>query len=406
MSAHSDPFAPPPGIADRWLLDPAVAYLNHGSFGACPREILALQSDLRAELEREPMDFLWRQLPDRLAVVRAALGRFLGCGADELAFVPNATAGVATVVGSLALAPGDELLTTDHAYGACRKVLEHAARRAGARVVVAAVPFPLADPQQVVTAVEAAATPRTRLLLLDHLTSATGLVFPVEPLVARFEGRGVPVLVDGAHAPGSVPLDLRALGASYATGNAHKWLCAPKGAAYLHVREDRRSGLHPLVISHGYEPESASPRFREEFDWTGTYDPTAVLCIPACIELLDALLPGGMSALQARNRALALAARELLAETLRTELPAPAAMIATLATVQLPAARPGSPAWGLDGMGMMSWLRARGVESFVATAPAGGGLLVRVSAQIYLGLEPYARLGSLLAEALGEGPLS
>lgn len=394
-------FSPPRSVVGLWGLDPAVAYLNHGSFGACPRPILALQQSLREELEREPMDFLWRQLPDRLAEVRMALGAFLGCPADELAFVPNATAGVATVVGSLDLARGDELLTTDHAYGACRKVLERAARRAGARVVVAAIPFPLADPEQVVAAVEAAVTPRTRLALLDHLTSATGIVLPVERLVGRLEARGIAVMVDGAHAPGSLALSLSALGASYYTGNAHKWLCAPKGAAFLHVRADRRPGLHPLVVSHGYEPDAAEPRFREEFDWTGTLDPTPALCIPACLRLLGSLLPGGWDELTRRNRSLALAARDRLAERLGVELPAPASMIATLATVPLPAARPGAPGEPLDGPGLMGWLRARGIESFVAPAPGTGRLLVRVSAQLYNDLPQFERLGERLVEALG-----
>lgn len=401
MPLRPEPFPAPAGAAGLWGLDPAVTYLNHGSFGACPRPVLALQSRLREELESEPMDFLWRELPARLAAAREALAAFLTCDPDDLAFVPNATAGVATVVGSLELAPGDELLTTDLAYGACRKLLERAARRTGARVVAARVPFPLADPGEVVAAVAAVASPRTRLALVDHLTSATGIVLPVAALVATLEERGIPVLVDGAHAPGSVPLDLGRLAASYYTGNAHKWLCAPKGAAFLHARADRRAGLHPLVVSHGYEPEAAAPRFREEFDWTGTLDPTPALCIPACLRLLGSLLPGGWEELMARNRALALAARELLGARLGVAAPAPPSMIATLAAVPLPPPAAGAPAAGRDGAGLMNWLRERAVESFVAPAPGDGGLLVRVSAQAYNDLGQFERLADLLVEALG-----
>jgi isopenicillin-N epimerase len=255
-------------FADLWPLDPAVDYLNHGSFGACPRAILERQSELRLRLEHEPVDFLVRALPSLLAEARVALAGFVGADGDDLAFVPNATAGVNAVVRSLAFSPGEELLTTDHAYAACKKTLDYVASRTGARVVVARVPFPLGGEDDVIEPVLAAVTPRTRLAMLDHVTSPTALVFPIERLVAGLSARGVDTLVDGAHALGMIPLDLARLGAAYYTANAHKWLCAPKGAAFLHVRKDRQKGLHPVAISHGYAGGEA--RFKDEFDWTGT----------------------------------------------------------------------------------------------------------------------------------------
>ena len=227
------------------------------------------------------MDFYIRELPDLVAGARAALAAFVGAGGDDLAFIPNATAGVNAVVRSLAFSTGDELLTTDHAYAACKKTLDYAAARAGARVVVAEVPFPLRSEEEVVSAVLSRVTSHTRLALLDHVTSPTALVFPIGRLVAELSARGVDTLVDGAHALAMVPLDLERLGAAYYTANAHKWLCAPKGAAFLHVRKDRQKGLHPVSISHGYA--GGETRFKDEFDWTGTADPTAALCIPDCI---------------------------------------------------------------------------------------------------------------------------
>src|SRR5262245_2243011 len=193
--------------AGLWPLDPSVAFLNHGSFGACPAEVLRHQAALRAEMEAEPVRFLSRELDDRLDVARRALAAFLGADADDLAFVTNATGGVNAVLRSLVLAPGDELLTTDHVYGACRNTLEFVAARSGARVIIVPIPFPVTSPDAIVDAVLAHVTPKTRLALLDHITSPTALILPIERLVRELSKRGVEVVVDGAHAPGMVPLD-------------------------------------------------------------------------------------------------------------------------------------------------------------------------------------------------------
>jgi isopenicillin-N epimerase len=395
MAETSNPWA------DLWLLDPAVAYLNHGSFGACPKAILEKQTELRLRLEREPVDFFVRELPGLYAGARAALAAFTGADGDDLALVPNATAGVNAVVRSLALSPGDELLTTDHAYAACKKTLDYAAARVGARVVEVKVPFPLRGDDDVIEPILAAVTPRTRLAMLDHVTSPTALVFPIERLVAELSARGVDTLVDGAHALGMIPLDLARLGAAYYTANAHKWLCAPKGAAFLHVRRDRQKGLHPVSISHGYA--GGETRFKDEFDWTGTADPTAGLCIPDCIAYLGGLLPGGWPELMSTNRALALKARAAICATLRSASPAPESMLGSMASVPLPVSGPTTPARILGREALADWMRARGVEPWFYDWPPGFGKLVRVSAQLYNTEAQYVRLASLLAEALREG---
>ncbi len=387
--------------ADLWNLDPAVDYLNHGSFGACPKAILEKQSELRLALEREPVDFFIRALPGLLARARTALAGFVGADGDDLAFVPNATAGVNAVVRSLALSPGDELLTTDHAYAACQKALDYVTARAGARVVVARVPFPLGGEEDVIEPVLQAVTARTRLAMLDHVTSPTALIFPIQRLVRELSARGVDTLVDGAHALGMIPLDLARLDAAYYTANAHKWLCAPKGAAFLHVRRDRQKGLHPVAISHGYAWGEA--RFKDEFDWTGTADPTPALCIPDCIAYLGGLLPGGWPELMATNYALALKARAAICEALYVSTPAPESMLGAMASIPLPAAASGSPAARLSREELADWMRARGVEPWFYDWPPGGGKLVRVSAQLYNTEGQFVRLATLLAEALREG---
>lgn len=324
-------------MRDAWALDPSITFLNHGSFGACPREVLAHQSLLRAQLEAEPVRFMVRELEPLLDEARRRLGAFVGAQPADLAFVPNATTAVNTVLQSLDLAPGDELLTLSHAYNACLNALRAVAQRGKATVVVAPLPLPVPGPEAVLEAVRQAVTPRTRLVLLDHVTSPTALVLPVAPLVRELEARGIAVLVDGAHAPGFVPLDLDGLGASYATGNLHKWVCAPKGAAFLHVRRDRQPTVRPLVVSHGANsPRTDRSRFHLEFDWVGTDDPTPYLCVPKALDVLGAMDPDGWPGLMRRNRDDALAARRLLLETLGSAPLAPESMLGAMAAVEVP----------------------------------------------------------------------
>jgi len=377
-------------FASLWGLDPAVSYLNHGSFGACPSAVLAVQSTLRAEMERELVDFLAASLPARLERVREALAQFLGAEPQDLVFVPNATAGVNAVLRSLPFGPNDEILVTTHTYGACRKTADYVAQRSGARVVAATLPFPCRDEAQLVASVLQAVSPRTRLALMDHVTSPTALVMPLSRLVAELRARGIDTLVDGAHAPGAVPVELSKLGAAYYTGNAHKWLCAPKGAAFLHVQRDRQALLHPNVISHGY-----TAGFRAEFDWTGTCDPTPWLCIPEALRYLGGLLPGGWPQIMATNRALVLEARALLLETLAVAAPCPDSMIGSMATIPVPAAPAGSVAASLDSDGLHDWFRQRNVEIWFHPHPLP---LLRISAQLYNTLEQFRQFAQMLGE--------
>lgn len=370
-----------------------MTFLNHGSFGACPKQVLAVQQRLRSQLEQEPLRFFGREWEPLLDDARSKLAAFVGADVQDLVFVPNATTGVNSVLRSLTFSPEDEILTTNHEYNACRNALDFVASRTGARVVVAKIPFPIDSPQQVVAAVIERVTPKTRLALLDHVTSQTGLIFPIQELVKELQQRGVDTLVDGAHAPGMISLNLREIGATYYTGNCHKWLCAPKGAAFLYVRRDKQSEIRPLTISHGTNsPRTDKTCFQLEFDWTGTDDPTAYMCVPEAIAFMGSLLPGGWTQLMQQNHHLVLQGRQLLCEALEVQPPCPEEMIGSMAVVPLPAMLE-----NCDFMSIHDELFDKfGIQVPMIPWQEKPRLLVRISAQIYNTPEQYEYLAKVL----------
>ncbi|MEM8603645.1 MAG: aminotransferase class V-fold PLP-dependent enzyme [Cyanobacteria bacterium P01_H01_bin.121] len=376
-----------------WALDPNVIYLNHGSYGACPQPVLAYQSQLRTQLEAQPTHFFKDELEPLLDQARYELAQFLGATASDLVFVPNATTGVNTVLRSLPWQAGDQILMTNHTYNACQNAVRFLAERQGVTVVTAQIPFPIESPDQVVAAVLAGVSSQTRLALLDHVTSTTSLVLPLKRLVAELGDRQIDTLVDGAHAPGMLPLDLEQLGAAYYTGNCHKWLCTPKGAAFLHVRSDRQAHIRPLVISHGANsPRRDRSRFQLEFAWTGTTDPTPSLTVPKAIHYLGERLPGGWPALMAQNRSLALAARNLIASELNLPLSAPDNMSGAMATLPLPH-RQQTAALSLS---QDLWQQFK-IAVPVIPLPEHDQAGLRISAQIYNHLGQYQELVKALA---------
>ena len=383
-----------------WSLDPEITFLNHGSFGACPLAILEAQRKYRDQLEREPVRFFVRELEPMLDQAREALSRFVGADAQDLVFVHNATTGVNIVLRSLRFSPGDEILVTDHGYRACRNSLEYAAERSGAEVVVAQLPFPISSEGVAINSVLSRVTQRTRLAMLDHITSPTAIVLPVERLVSELNLLGVDTLVDGAHAPGMVPLDLRSLNAAYYTGNCHKWLCSPKGAAFLHVRRDKQGEIVPLTISHGQSSRRTDrSRFRLQFDVSATVDPSAFLCIPESIAFLEKLLDGGWKALMARNRNTALAARDTLCRSLQLPTPAPDSMIGSMAAFPLPPIDGGGAAApnALDPLQDELFERFR-IELPVWSWPSPPVRMFRISAQLYNTSKQYETLADALSQ--------
>ena len=373
------------GIAAReaWTLDPDFVSVNHGAYGATPRAVLDAQTAWRARMEAQPGRFMRAELPGALRAAATRLAAFLGAAADDLAFVANATEGCNAVLRSFPFAPGDEILVLTHGYGAVRNTVRYVADRAGARMTEAAIPWPRPAPEAVLAAVVAALSGRTRMAVIDHITSPSALVLPIAEIVAACRARGIAVLVDGAHAPGQVPVDLAALGADWYTGNCHKWLCAPKGAGFLWAAPARQAGLHPPVISHGLDQG-----FLAEFDWTGTRDPSAFLAVPAALDFWEGL---GGTTLAARNRTLAAAAGAALAARLGTEVGTDGAGAGSMATVRLPIAPDRAEAFAAR-------LLAAGTDAPVHRI--GDAAWLRISAQAYNTRADYDRLGEILARLL------
>jgi len=385
-----------------WNLDRSFMFLNHGSYGAVPRSIIEEQHRLRLHIDSQPVRFFTREMEPLMEAARERLAAFLGADPAGTVFVPNATTGVNTVLKSLDFRPGDEILTTDHVYNACNNAAEFVARKTGATVVTAHVPFPLRSPGVVTERVLEGVTPRTRLLLIDHVTSPTALVFPVAEIVREFRSRGIQVLVDGAHAPGMLPLDLKSLGATYYTGNCHKWMCAPKGSAFLYIGEEARSKIRPLTISHGANSTRTDKSFLHlEFDWTGTDDYTQFILLPACIDFLGSLYPGGVGELMRRNHGKAVWAMEYLCEVFDAPAPCPGDMLGSMASVPiLPLAEdPKVPGKSIDPI-YDRLFHEFAIEVPVISWPSAGRRLVRVSAQAYNSRADYRYLAESLRKVL------
>jgi isopenicillin-N epimerase len=409
------------GMLPLWWLDPSHTYLNHGTVGATPRVVLDAQQAIQREVETHPARFLIRELADvRAAAERARDARprrprlreaadrvaaFLGARGDDLAFVGNASEGVSAVLRSLDLAPGDEIVVHDLAYGAVQRAAAHVARTSGARVVNVAWPFPLRAEDHGLAAwtgpLERAIGPRTRLVILDHVVSETALVLPVAALVATCRARGVPVLVDGAHAPAAIPVDLAALGADWYVGNLHKWAFAPRACGILWSAPARQAGLHPPVLSWGLDEG-----FTAEFDWTGTRDPSAWLAAPAALDFIEGTL--GLAAMRAWNHGLVVEAAAALAERWQLRGPdgarwqaPPEAMTGCMLTMPLPEVARSRFGDGFDGARRLKdrLFEAHRIEAQVLSIREG--LHVRLAAQVYNDAADFERLGDAVLREAG-----
>jgi isopenicillin-N epimerase len=369
------------------MLQPDVTFLNHGSFGALPRAVFDEQERWRRRIEAEPIELLGRRHPEMIEAAKRPLAELVRARPEEIGLVTNATEGVNAVLGSVRLRAGDELLTTTHVYNAVRMAMRSAAGRAGATYREVDVRTPVTHARQIVEAIGGALSDRRRLLVIDHVTSPTGLVFPVAEVAAACASRGVDVLVDGAHAPGMLDLDLPALGVAWYAGNLHKWTCAPKGCGFVWARPDRAAELHPTVISHNFGQGLA-----KEFNWQGTRDTSAWLTIPAALAFMSAL---GWERVRRHNHALATWAHRMLVDRFGVEPVSPldGSLLGATATVRLPGRLASLDEAQTAALQQDLYTTDR-IE--VPLVPWQGTLHLRVSCQVYNRPEDYHRLADVV----------
>jgi isopenicillin-N epimerase len=373
-------------VRSEWNLDPDFLTVNHGSFGATPRSVIACQRSWQDRMERQPSRFMSTIYSDAIRDAADALGSFLHANGRDIVFVDNATNGCNAVLRSIPTLAGRDVMILSHAYGAIHNAVRFVTERVGARVVRAAITFPDPSEDLLVATITDAITPQTCLAVIDHITSPSAIVLPAKRIVAACHAAGVPVLIDGAHAPGQIDLDLTAIGADWYVGNCHKWLCAPKGCAFLHATPTAQTGLHPGTISHGY-----GRGFLAEFDWTGTTDPSRFLAVKEAIAFHQRL---GGPALRNRNKVLAAEGAELIAQRLNTQVGTRGGVAGAMATVRLPVGDP-SPDHALA---IRQRLMAAGTDAPVQALE--GALWLRLSASAYNEIDDYARLAALVASVL------
>lgn len=369
-------------LADFSLAE-GVAHLNQGSYGAAPRVVTDAAQAWRERMEADPTSFFRDELPGATRAATARVAGFLGGRVEDWAFLENATQGTNAIVASLKLEPGDELICLNQVYNAVGNTLRHYGERAGARIVIVPVPVPFTDPAPLLAALKSAIGPRTRLASFDHISSAGAVVFPIREMAAICRERGVPVAVDGAHAPGQLPLDVPSLGVDWYVGNLHKWAFAARGTAVIWCAPERQAALHPVSISH-----YLGQGFAAEFDFSGTRDSSAWLAVPEALDYLASLDP---EVVHAHNNALAREAAEMLADAWGSKIAAAPQFSAAMASVRLPGI---AAADRTAARRIARHLReAYGISAGVMTID--GGVWLRVSAQIYNEIDDYRPLAAI-----------
>lgn len=388
-------------MSKHWRLNEKIVFLNHGSYGATPTIVLNEQKRWQLLLEKDPVKFFEDIAPKALIESRKAIANLVNCDYEDLALIENATSGVNIILRSLKFDEGDEIIVPNHAYQACRNTIDYVAEKSGAVVVTCDIPFPIQGNQIIIDNIMKCVTENTKLAMIDTVTSPTGLLMPFEELVGLLESKGVNVLLDAAHGIGMIPLDIEKIGASYTTSNCHKWLCAPKGSAFLHVRKDLQSLIHPLTISHGMTaPLGDSTRFRHEFDWTGTRDVSAWCALPFVIDEFSKLVGMNWNEIMTHNRKLVIKGRNIICEKLSIIPPCPENMISSIATIKI-----SSKQVSITDLYEIDPLHEKLLEDYNIQVPVWSwpnpqGRYIRISAQIYNNEDEYKYLANILEKCL------
>ncbi|KAG5752478.1 hypothetical protein H9Q70_004859 [Fusarium xylarioides] len=379
-----------------WQIKKDIIYLDNGAFGSFPKSVVEKQKNIRQSIEENPHEFFERSYVSGLEASRRSLAGFLHVDYRDIFLLPGATHAMNVVIQSLRFNPDDEILTTNVAYSSVRMVLDHVAKRDSAHIVVVDMPLLVTGPEDVMQRILAGVTTRTRFAVIDHIPSRTGLMLPAKQIVKELESRGIDTLIDGAHAPGMVQLDLEDINAAYYVANCHKWMCAPRGIGFLHVRRDRAQNIKPLVIARSpyVVGKSKHSVLEHNFGWMGTYCPSAMLSLPSAIDHLNTVMPGGYSGLTSRNHNLAVLARRIVCKAIGVDIPCPDIMIAAMATIPLPDS-PGPEQEGMLPIQQALW-KEHGIVIPVYSWPSYPKRVVRLSAQAYNTLDQYIKLADCL----------
>ncbi|KAI0522081.1 pyridoxal phosphate-dependent transferase [Xylaria bambusicola] len=383
-----------------WQIRSDIVYLDNGAFGACPTIVVEQQQHIRRWIEENPHEFFERNYIKSWESSRKVLASFLHADAADIVFTPGATHGMNVVIQSLNLDSGDEIITTNHAYSSVRLVLDHIAEKLGATVVVVDIPLEVPGPDALLQRILSSVTPRTRFAIIDHVPSRSGLIFPIKEIVSELASLNIDTLVDGAHAPGMIPLDVTDINAAYYVANCHKWMCVPRGVGFLHVRRDRVQNIKPVVIARSpfVVNKSKHSHLEHSFGWMGTYCPSALLTLPTSISYLRTVLPGGYNGLISRNHDLTVLARRIVCRTLGIPLPCPDNMIGAMATIPLPDS-PGPEQEGMLPIQQILW-KEHGIIIPIYSWPAYPKRVMRLSVQAYNYLDQYLRLANCLRSVL------
>lgn len=395
----------PPGSENSclWAFEPGTVQLDHGAYGGCPSEVTATQDQIRRIFESDVHGFVARKYSKALQHSKEVLAKFLHADIQGLVLLPGATMALNVVLQSYSLAPNDQILTINHAYSSTNLIMREVVKRANARLVVVQIPFPTTKSGDILERILAHATKRTRLAVIDHVTSRTALVLPIEQIVSHLNARGIDTLVDGAHAPGAVDVNVNTINAAYYIGDCHKWMCAPRGSGFMHIREDRRHTIRPLVLARSAHENEARDHSDLEhgFDWLGTVDTSALLSIPAAIDFLHGTIAGGPRAYAQRNHMLALEARLVVCSALGIESPCPDNMLASMFSIPLPDEPELGAQPSYTPLQDVLWKKYR-IAVPVFSWPARPKRVLRVSVQVHNSRAQIEYLAAALKTALRE----
>jgi isopenicillin-N epimerase len=388
-------------LIQHWKLNKNIVYLNHGSFGATPTKVLEKQLQLQMENEAEAIEFYIDKLPNLINTSKAALANYVGTDSNNIVFIQNTTTGVNTILNSLTANEGDEWLTTNHAYGACVHAFKHFATKHKCNVVTAIIDYPIISEDAILEAIEKSITPKTTIALMDYVTSASAIILPIKKIIDLLHSKGIKVIVDAAHAPGMVDFNIEVLQPDFFIANCHKWICSPKGSAFIYVAPQHQPSVNPLVISHYNDTnEGEATHWSNQFMWDGTHDYSAYICVKDALEYMPALIDGGWDAIKKHNHELVWAAANKIATALQVTLPVPKAMVGAICNIPMPDGVAAAKKFHSNVALKDTLFHKYKIEVPIFMFPTAPTQWLRISAQLYNSMEQYDYLLACLKEEL------